>query len=600
MMASRRTWVELENLAPPDDNGRSKATLRGALVAICMALTIGLVLLSTPVRTGQDPALTGRVVDRAAPSPTQEPSTAVAAGQPASPPTTTPAPPLAVTGLGESPSPGDQVAEIAPNYAAAANTDIFHLVQRPTNWQPGQTHPVIVEYAPNRWPRFGLDGTQKDARMGSALSQGRDYLWIVLPFIDSKGTESLTDDTYQAEWWGHGPGNGDVGATVDYVKDNLDWIIDQHGGDPDNVTLVGFSRGAIATNFVGLADDEIARYWSAFYAAEHYDGVNTTWGYGGAGRADALRRLARLDGRPQLVAYLDQGITGEVHPYLERELPAGQVTFLPLSIDFMARHQAPGGSPSHHVDWMHADNDEIRQARAWLRSGGKTSASPPVTSGPTTTEGTDPSTSTTGPAPTTSTMVSTETTQAVDTTQASTTRPPSTTATTTVPTTAPPQPTTVPTTVSTTGPAGPVGDGVYLIRSTASGRCVDVPPPADADGTAIHLWRCAPNLDRQQWRFEAADDGSVRIASVNSGKVIDLDEPANVNGSVIRVWTDRGLSRQRWHVVPVGDGTYRLDAASGSWKTMTVSGTSDGSTILGWGIDPAGLDRQHWELIPVG
>lgn len=599
-MASGQTWVELENLALHHHDGRSKATLRGALVAISMALTIGLVVLSTPSGTGQDPAMTASVVERAALSPTDARPAAVAADQPGPPPTA-PAPPLAVTGLGQPPLPGHQIAEIAPNYAAAANTDIFHLVQRPSNWQPDRTHPVIVEYAPNRWPRFGLDGTQKDARMGSALSQGRDYLWIVLPFIDSKGTESLADDTYQTEWWGHGPGNGDVGATVDYVKDHLHGIIDQHGGDPDDVTLVGFSRGAIATNFVGLADDEIAGYWSAFYAAEHYDGVNTAWDYGGAGRADALRRLARLNGRPQLVAYLDQGITGEVRPYLERELPAGQVTFLPLSIDFLARHQVPGGNPSHHVDWMQADNDEIRQVRAWLRSGGDTATPPPVTSGPTTTEETNPSTTTTAGPTSTST---TETTPAVDTTQTSTTTPPSTTATTiaptTGPTTTPPQSTTVPTTVSTTRPGGPIGDGVYLIRSTASGRCVDVPPPADTDGTAIHLWRCAPSLNRQQWRFEAAGDGSVRIASLNSGKVIDLDEPAEVNGSVIRVWADRGLSRQRWYVVPVGDGSYRLDAASGSWKTMTVSGTSDGSTILGWGIDPGGLDRQHWEIIPVG
>ena len=65
--------------------------------------------------------------------------------------------------------------------------------------------------------------------------------------------------------------------------------------------LVGFSRGAIACNFVGLHDDEIAKLWRAFVPYSHYDGVVTSWGYPHADRASALDRLKRLGDRPQFI-----------------------------------------------------------------------------------------------------------------------------------------------------------------------------------------------------------------------------------------------------------------------------------------------------------
>lgn len=51
-------------------------------------------------------------------------------------------------------------------------------------------------------------------------------------------------------WW------GDKQATVDYCKVNLPRICERFGGDRDNVISGGFSRGAMATNYIGLADDE--------------------------------------------------------------------------------------------------------------------------------------------------------------------------------------------------------------------------------------------------------------------------------------------------------------------------------------------------------
>jgi hypothetical protein len=39
------------------------------------------------------------------------------------------------------------------------------------------------------------------------------------------------------------------------------------------VFIAGFSRGAIACNFIGLRDDEIASLWCGFVVHSHYEGV---------------------------------------------------------------------------------------------------------------------------------------------------------------------------------------------------------------------------------------------------------------------------------------------------------------------------------------
>ena len=74
------------------------------------------------------------------------------------------------------------------------------------------------------------------------------------------------------------------------------------GGDPERVLLVGFSRGAIGCNYLGLYDDEIAELWKAMIPYSHYDGVRL-WGYPKSDMASARTRLKRLRDTPQLICH---------------------------------------------------------------------------------------------------------------------------------------------------------------------------------------------------------------------------------------------------------------------------------------------------------
>ena len=106
-----------------------------------------------------------------------------------------------------------------------------------------------------------------------------------MPYVEKEKKENAVT------WW------GDKQATVNYCKTNLPRICEKFGRDPHNIFICGFSRGAIGTSYIGLADDEIATFWKGIFTYDHFDGERS-WDYPESDRASALTRLARIEGRP--------------------------------------------------------------------------------------------------------------------------------------------------------------------------------------------------------------------------------------------------------------------------------------------------------------
>ncbi|MEM9110936.1 MAG: hypothetical protein AAGC72_13030 [Planctomycetota bacterium] len=243
----------------------------------------------------------------------------------------------------DDPTPGLRVRQVAPEYAG---TGVYHALYLPTDWQPGKTYPVIVEYTGNRSPSHFTTGEVKDANLGYGLTGGEGYLWVTMPCVQLGGLSNAP------KWW------GDRQATIDYCKTNLPRILEQFGGDAGNVVLIGFSRGAIACSYIGLADDEIASFWKGMVAHDHFDGQRE-WGYEGDDRASALERMLRLAGRPVLAS----GIGNE---YLQDHAGLEGFTFLPVPVPEI--FDIPDGPVLHeHTDaWMHRDSETRRVVRRWL------------------------------------------------------------------------------------------------------------------------------------------------------------------------------------------------------------------------------------------
>jgi len=236
---------------------------------------------------------------------------------------------------------GKRVKETIAEYQ---ETDVYHVLYLPPDWHAGKRYPVIVEYAGNQWrnDKTGdvCTGLPEGCKLGYGLSGGRGFIWICLPYVNAEEKKN------QATWW------GDVAATVDYCKKAVRHVCEKYRGDPSSVILAGFSRGAIACNYIGLHDDEIAELWLAFLPYSHYDGVRK-WAYEGSDRESAIVRLHRLRGRAVFVC--QEHSVEATRKYLSSTGIEAPVTFQPISFR------------NHNDGWVLRPIPERRALRAWLK-----------------------------------------------------------------------------------------------------------------------------------------------------------------------------------------------------------------------------------------
>jgi hypothetical protein len=226
----------------------------------------------------------------------------------------------------------------------------LHVLYLPTDWKPDAKMPVIVELAGNGGytNKFGdvSTGLPEGSNLGYGLSAGRGFIWLCSPYLNEKG------GAIAIKWWGDAP-TYDPQPTLKYLRDTVKSVCHDYGGDESKVVLCGFSRGAIACNYLGLYDDETARLWCGFLSYSHYDGVKT-WPYPHSDRESALARLKRLGNRPQFIC--GEGSNAqETEAYLRPLLPNADLTF--LSTDFR----------NHNDAWTLRPSPAREKAREWLQ-----------------------------------------------------------------------------------------------------------------------------------------------------------------------------------------------------------------------------------------
>lgn len=224
-----------------------------------------------------------------------------------------------------------------------AGTEIYHVLYLPVDWTPKRRYPVIVEYAGNGNYKndYGdvSTGRPEGSKLGYGLTGGRGAIWLCLPYIDAAQRAN------QMTWW------GDAEETTAYCRRTVRQVCAEFGGDRKRVLLAGFSRGAIACNYLGLRDAETAKLWRGFFAYSHYDGVRT-WGYPGDDRVAALERLRRVGRRPVFICH--ERSVEATRRYLEETGVRGRFTVRTLPFR------------NHNDAWTLRDIPLRREARGWL------------------------------------------------------------------------------------------------------------------------------------------------------------------------------------------------------------------------------------------
>ncbi|YCM42312.1 hypothetical protein V2O64_13455 [Verrucomicrobiaceae bacterium 227] len=258
------------------------------------------------------------------------------------------------------PAPGKRVPLTTSSYK---ETEVHHTLYLPPHWNPDwkstkERYPLIVEFSGNQYPASGSTGRVEDSALGFGLTAGQ-AVWLNLPFI------SPDRKSNQPTWWGNEE------ATIAYAKKIVPQIIVDYGINPDQVILCGFSRGAIAVNYIGLHDDEIASLWSAFVTHDHFDGVKqwggTTWGSPLADyRKAAAQRRARLKGRPFLIC--QNGGTQDIQELVGNP---PNVTYLDLDTRAIFKTFANPIAIHPHTDrWLLKPSAYRNQAWDWIEKRG--------------------------------------------------------------------------------------------------------------------------------------------------------------------------------------------------------------------------------------
>jgi len=230
---------------------------------------------------------------------------------------------------------------------------VYYVLYLPSDWKPRKKYPVIVEYAGNGPYRDKngdvSSGHVEGSKLGYGFTGGKGYIWLCLPYLNSTGTENVR------KWWGDAP-DYDPMPTIEYCKLTVRRICEKFGGDQKKIVLCGFSRGAIACNFIGLYDDEIANLWAGFIPFSHYDGVRK-WAYPGSDKKSAMSRIARLDGRPQLILSESPANNQSTRKYIEslKGINTDQLTFM------------DSGFRNHNDEWVLRPSAARSFARQWLK-----------------------------------------------------------------------------------------------------------------------------------------------------------------------------------------------------------------------------------------
>jgi len=235
-------------------------------------------------------------------------------------------------------------------------TGVYHVLHLPTNWDArGDRLPVLVEWAGNGGysNAYGdtCDGRPEGCKLGYGLSAGRDYIWLCLPYVNAAG------DALALKWWGDAP-NYDPQPTLAYCRTAIDLVCREYHGDPAKVVLCGFSRGAIACNYLGLHDEPTADLWCGFLAYSHYDGVRN-WPFPDSDRAAARARLQRLAQRPQLICSEGNG-TAATREYLNSPELSGLVDMHKMTF-------VDTGFRNHNDAWILRPSAAREVARRWVR-----------------------------------------------------------------------------------------------------------------------------------------------------------------------------------------------------------------------------------------
>lgn len=140
----------------------------------------------------------------------------------------------------------------------------------------------------------------------------------------------------------------------------------------------------------------------------------------------------------------------------------------------------------------------------------------------------------------------------------------------------------------------PIPDGIYEIQDITSGKLIQA--ESGSLGAVAHLWESA-DTDNQKLDFAYQNDGTYKITVLSSDNVLTVPASSSNNGVQLQFYAWNGGDHQRWYVVDIGGGFFKLiNKYSGLVVDISENGTVNGTKIQQW--QDTGAPAQMFRLLP--
>lgn len=214
----------------------------------------------------------------------------------------------------------------------------YYVLFLPYNFNTIGKWPVIVESPPNLWG--SETGLPDDVFLGYGITQGMDYIWVCVPFINEEG-EILK------AYWGSNPL-----STVNLWLEVLADLNKRFPVDNDKIILSGFSRGAVSTVYIGNYNDTIGSKWAAYFAHSHFDGCCQIL------LGNSKERLNRIGGRKILISAgeIDYAKNCSYNAYKKLVSIGSRATYIEIP------------NADHTPHWALEESESTEKAQHWLNT----------------------------------------------------------------------------------------------------------------------------------------------------------------------------------------------------------------------------------------
>ncbi|MCZ4245457.1 EndoS/ChiA family endoglycosidase [Pedobacter punctiformis] len=143
------------------------------------------------------------------------------------------------------------------------------------------------------------------------------------------------------------------------------------------------------------------------------------------------------------------------------------------------------------------------------------------------------------------------------------------------------------------------GSTYQLISALNNSSVLDVTASGTTDGTLAELWSANnPKTNNQKWKVVSVGSGYYKLQPLNAPtKALDVSASGTADGTQIQIYTDNATNAQKWKITSTGDGYYTLSPANAPSKNLDVnnSSTANGTKIQIW--TPNGTNAQKWKFV---